>query len=91
MYCCTANRYIAHGLIISFFISDNYCDDDDESHSIRVGWWSVGFGLGLDLGLDLGLGSGCGTVGLGLGLGLGFVISEDNCDDDDESHSIWAG
>ena len=71
--------------IINFFISEDNCDDNDESYSIRVGWWLVG--LGLDLG------SGCGTVGLGLslGLGLGFVISEDNCDDDDESYSIRAG
>ena len=59
---------LAHGRIINFFISEDNCNDDDESHSIRVGWWLVGLGLGL------GLGSWCGTVGLGLG--LGFVISE---------------
>ena len=67
LYDCTASRYIAHGRIINFFISEDNCDDDDESYSIRAGWWLVGLGLGL----GMGLGSGCGTVGLGLGFGSG--------------------
>ena len=47
VYCA---RYIAHGRIINFFISEDNCDDDDESYSIRAGWWLVGLGLGLGFG-----------------------------------------
>ena len=57
-------RYIAHGRIINFFISEDNCDDDAESHSIRVGWWMVGFGFGFGFGFGVRYG------GFGFGFGV---------------------